>query len=90
MSRLGDQNRALIYGRLVDANSFVLVFLRLKGSRCLIVMKKVDCILLQVLPMMVVSHHGLRISMTTHHLDLPIAQALIQGPGDCSSPQVMW
>src|SRR5215212_4833154 len=40
----------------------------------LVVAEEVDGVLVQVLPPVVVAHHGLRVSMLRHHLHLPVAE----------------
>jgi hypothetical protein len=44
-----------------------------EGCLLLIISKEVDSILIEILPLMIIPHDGLRVFMVTHHLHLPIA-----------------
>ena len=48
--------------------------------------EEVHGILIQVLPVVVVAHHSLRIAMATHHLNLPVGQPQIQSLRDGRPP----
>lgn len=54
-----------------------------------IVVEKVYRVLIQILPVVVVAHHSLRVSVSGHHLHLPVREALIQRFGDRRPPQVV-
>ena len=50
------------------------------------IVEKVDSVLFQVLAVVVVAHHGLRVLVPGHHLHLPVRQALIERACDRGAP----
>ncbi len=54
-----------------------------------IIIKQIDRVLVEVLPIVIIAHDSLRVGVAAHHLDLPVAEPLIERPGDRRPPQVM-
>jgi hypothetical protein len=52
-------------------------------------LQEVDGIQTHVFAIVVISHDSIRVFVTRHHLDLTIAQSLIERPRYCSAPQVV-
>ena len=49
----------------------------------------IDGILIEILALMIIAHHRLRVFVATHHLYLPIGEPLVERPRDGRPPQVM-
>jgi hypothetical protein len=53
------------------------------------IVEKVDRILVEVLPIVVVSHDCFRILVARHHLDLPICETLVECPSNGRPPEIV-
>jgi len=55
----------------------------------LIIPEEVDGVLVEVLPPVVIAHHGLRVLVLRHHLHLPVGEPRLQRPRDGRPPEVV-
>lgn len=53
------------------------------------IIKKIYCILLQILPALVIAHYNLRVFVLRHHPHLPVCKPRLQRPSDGRPAQVM-
>jgi len=54
-----------------------------------LIIQQIDHVLVEILPVVIIAHDSLRVGGAAHHPALPVAEPLVEHPGDRRPPQVV-